>query len=47
MIAASLGAKKVYAVEANEHMANLAEKNIRVNGFQEKIEVLQKGHTAQ
>ena len=40
MIAASLGAKKVYAVEANEHMAKLAQKNIYINGFSDKIEVL-------
>eukprot|EP00730_Choanoeca_flexa_P013517 TRINITY_DN5407_c0_g1_i2.p1 TRINITY_DN5407_c0_g1~~TRINITY_DN5407_c0_g1_i2.p1 ORF type:complete len:365 (+),score=84.55 TRINITY_DN5407_c0_g1_i2:100-1194(+) len=40
MLAAKAGAKKVYAIEANRHMAQSARQLIAVNGLSDKIEVI-------
>jgi len=42
IISASLGAKHVYAIEANCHLAQLARNIIAANGFQHKITVINK-----
>jgi len=40
MLAAKAGAKKVYAIEANRHMAQSARHLIAINGLSDKIEVI-------
>ncbi|EGD79112.1 arginine N-methyltransferase [Salpingoeca rosetta] len=42
MLAASAGAKHVYTIEANRHLAALARKIIRANNLQDKITVINK-----
>jgi len=42
IISASLGAKHVYAIEANKHLAQLARNIIAANGYSEKITVINK-----
>ena len=45
MLAASSGAKHVYTIEANRHLAQLARKIIRANKLQDKITVINKMST--
>ena len=45
IIAASLGAKKVVAIEANRHLANVANEIIRRNGFEGRIHIINKMST--
>lgn len=42
MIAAKAGAKSVVAVEANKHMCEVANNNIRSNGLEDRITVINK-----
>jgi len=45
IIAASLGAKAVIAIEANRHLANVAREIIRRNGFESRIHIINKMST--
>eukprot|EP00967_Tisochrysis_lutea_P081775 scaffold113035_cov35-Tisochrysis_lutea.AAC.1 len=45
IIAASLGAKHVIAIEANYHIANVAREIIRSNGYDDKIHIINKMST--
>ena len=45
MIAARLGAKHVTAIEANDHLAAIAQANFEANGLADKITVINKMST--
>jgi protein arginine N-methyltransferase 7 len=46
IIAASLGAKCVIAIEANRHLAEVARQIVRQNGFEDRIHIINKMSTA-
>ena len=45
IIAASLGAKRVVAIEANHHLARVAQEIVRRNGYEGKVHIINKMST--
>lgn len=45
IIAASLGARTVVAIEANRHLANVAREIIRRNGYSDRVHIINKMST--